>query len=34
MYMWYRGVVMGGVVMGANDGNLILMTTDYFNDNF
>ena len=29
MYMWYRGVVMG-----ANDGNLILMTTDYFNDNF
>ena len=29
MYMWYRGVVMG-----ANDDNLILMTTDYFNDNF
>ncbi|MBP8689454.1 hypothetical protein KBH77_03840, partial [Patescibacteria group bacterium] len=29
MYMWYRGVVMG-----AKDGNLILMTTDYFNDNF
>lgn len=28
MYMWYRGVVMR-----ANDGNLILMTTDYFNDN-
>ena len=34
MYMWHSGVVMGGVVMGANDGNLILMTTDYFNDNF
>lgn len=29
MYMWNRGVVMG-----ANEGNLILMTTDYFNDNF
>jgi len=29
MYMWYRGVVMG-----INDNNLILMTTDYFNDNF
>jgi len=29
MYMWHRGVVMG-----ANDGNLILMTTDYFNDNY
>lgn len=28
MYMWYRGVVMG-----INDNNLILMTTDYFNDN-
>lgn len=26
MYMWYRGVVMG-----INDNNLILMTTDYFN---
>lgn len=29
MYMWHRGVVMG-----INDSNLILMTTDYFNDNF
>ena len=29
MYMW-----KSGVVMEANDGNLILMTTDYFNDNF
>lgn len=28
MYMWYRGVVMG-----INDNNLILMTTDYFNAN-
>lgn len=28
MYMWKRGVVMG-----INDNNLRLMTTDYFNDN-
>lgn len=31
MYMWYRGVVMG---INEDDTNLILMTTDYFNDNF
>ncbi len=29
MYMWY-----GGVVMGAKDGNLILMTTETFNKNY
>ena len=31
MYMWYRGVVMG---TNEDYSNLILMTTDYFNDNF
>ena len=31
MYMWYRGVVMR---INEDDTNLILMTTDYFNDNF
>ena len=31
MYMWYRGVVM---TINEDDTNLILMTTDYFNDNF
>ena len=31
MYMWYRGVVMG---TDEDYSNLILMTTDYFNDNF
>lgn len=31
MYMWYRGVVMG---INEDDTNLILMTTDYLNDNF
>jgi hypothetical protein len=31
MYMWYRGVVMG---TNEDHSNLILMTTDYFNDNF
>lgn len=31
MYMWYRGVVME---TNEDDSNLILMTTDYFNDNF
>ena len=30
MYMWYRGVVMG---TNEDYSNLILMTTDYFNDN-
>lgn len=32
MYMWYRGVVMS--ISEDNPNNLILMTTDYFNDNF
>jgi len=31
MYMWKRGVVMR---INEDDTNLILMTTDYFNDNF
>jgi hypothetical protein len=31
MYMWYRGVVMG---IDHDNNSLILMTTDYFNDNF
>lgn len=31
MYMWYRGVVMR---IDNYNSNLILMTTDYFNDNF
>jgi len=31
MYMWHRGVVMG---TNEDHSNLILMTTDYFNDNF
>ena len=31
MYMWYRGVVMG---INEDYSNLILMTTDYFNNNF
>jgi hypothetical protein len=31
MYMWYRGVVM---TINNDDSGLILMTTDYFNDNF
>ena len=31
MYMWYRGVVM---TIDENNSNLILMTTDYFDDNF
>ena len=30
MYMWYRGVVMR---IDFDNSNLILMTTDYFNDN-
>ncbi len=30
MYMWYRGIVMR---IDFDNSNLILMTTDYFNDN-
>ena len=33
MYMWHRGVVMT-ININNDDSNLILMTTDYFNDNF
>lgn len=31
MYMWYRGVVMG---INEDYSDLILMTTDYFNNNY
>ena len=35
MYMWYRGVVIGiDPDVPFPDTSLILMTTDYFNDNF
>jgi len=35
MYMWYRGVVMGiDPDVPFPDTSLILMTADYFNDNF